>query len=45
VNDALAYFVQLQLMFGLAGGALLLIASFFVRRALRKRREGTAASA
>jgi hypothetical protein len=44
VSNALAYFVKLQLGLGLAGGALLLLGSFFVRRALRKRREGAAAA-
>lgn len=43
INNALAFFVQLQLGFGLIGGALLLVGSFFVRRALRTRREGGAA--
>jgi hypothetical protein len=43
VNDALAYFVKLQLGFGLVGGILLLVASFFVRRMWRKRRETGAA--
>lgn len=37
VNDALAYFVKLQLGLGLAGGAFLLLASFLVRRVWRKR--------
>jgi hypothetical protein len=39
VNDALAYFVKLQLTFGVLGGAFLLVVSFFVRRLVRKRRE------
>jgi hypothetical protein len=39
VNDALAYFVKLQLTFGVLGGAFLLLVSFFVRRLVRKRRE------
>ena len=39
VNDALSYFVKLQLVSGLVGGVFILAASFFVRRALRKRRE------
>jgi hypothetical protein len=43
INNALAFFVQLQLGFGLAGGAVLLIGSFVLRRALRKRRDGGAA--
>jgi hypothetical protein len=42
VDDALSYFVRVQIAFGLGGGALLLVASFFFRRALRKRREGAA---
>jgi hypothetical protein len=43
INNALAFFVQLQLGFGLVGGALLLVGSFLVRRALRKRGQGGAA--
>lgn len=43
VNDALAYFVKLQLTFGVLGGVFILIASFVIRRMLRKRREATAA--
>jgi hypothetical protein len=39
VNDALAYFVKLQLVAGLVGGGLLLLGSFLFRRMLRKRRE------
>lgn len=42
VNDALAYFVKLQLVSGLVGGAFILVASFFVRRMLRKRRDARA---
>ena len=42
VDDALSYFVKVQLAFGLGGGVLLLLASFFIRRALRKRHEGSA---
>ena len=43
VNDALAYFVKLQLTFGILGGVLLLLGSFLFRRMLRKRREASAA--
>jgi hypothetical protein len=39
VNDALAYFVKLQLIFGVLGGSFLLAVSFFLRRVVRKRRE------
>ena len=42
VTNALSYFVKLQLVSGLLGGVLLLVASFLVRRMLRKRREGRA---
>jgi hypothetical protein len=45
VNDALAYFVKLQLIFGVLGGSILLLGSFLFRRMLRKRREATAPSA
>lgn len=44
VNDALAYFVKLQLTFGLLGGATILLVSFLFRRMLRRRRETSAAS-
>lgn len=44
INNALAFFVKLQIAFGLVGGALLLVGSFLVRRALRKRGEGAAAA-
>ena len=44
VNDALAYFVKLQLGFGIAGGVCLLLASFLIRRMLRKRRESRPAT-
>jgi len=39
VTNALAYFVKLQLISGLIGGALILLVSFLLRRTLRKRRE------
>jgi len=39
VTNALAYFVKLQLISGLIGGAFILVVSFFLRRMLRKRRE------
>ncbi len=42
VTNALSYFVKLQLVSGLIGGALLLILSFLLRRMLRKRREARA---
>ncbi len=42
VNNALAYFVKLQLLFGLIGGVVLLLGSFVVRRSWRKRREARA---
>lgn len=42
VTNALGYFVKLQLVSGLIGGALLLLVSFLFRRMLRKRREGRA---
>ncbi len=45
VNNALAYFVKLQLVSGAIGGALLLLASFLVRRLLRQRREARSAPA
>ena len=43
VNDALAYFVKLQLGLGLVGGLFILLASFIFRRMWRKRREASAA--
>jgi hypothetical protein len=42
VTAALGDFVKLQLGAGIAGGAILLLASFFFRRTLRKRREARA---
>jgi hypothetical protein len=39
VTNALAYFVKLQLLCGLLGGAFILAMSFLFRRMLRKRRE------
>ncbi len=39
VSEALHYFVKLQLTAGAIGVALVLLASFLVRRALRRRRE------
>jgi hypothetical protein len=45
VNDALAYFVKLQLTFGILGGIALLLGSFLFRRMLRRRREASAANA
>lgn len=42
VNEALSYFVKLQLTAGIVGGALLLLLSFVIRRTLRKRREARA---
>ena len=44
VTDALAYFVELQLVLGLIGGAFILLMSFLFRRMLRKRREARVAS-
>lgn len=44
VSNALAYFVKLQIIFGLVGGSLLLVGSFLVRRALRRRHDGGAAA-
>jgi hypothetical protein len=43
VNDALAYFVKLQLGLGLIGGVFILLASFLLRRVWRKRREANTA--
>jgi hypothetical protein len=43
VTEALAYFVKLELFAGLAGGSLILLVSFFIRRMLRKRREARTA--
>jgi hypothetical protein len=42
VTNALSYFVKLQLVSGVLGGAFLLVVSFFFRRMLRKRREARA---
>ena len=39
VNNALAYFVKLQLVAGVVGGGAILVGSFFFRRMLRKRRD------
>jgi hypothetical protein len=39
VTNALAYFVKLQLISGLIGGAFILVVSFLLRRMLRKRRD------
>ena len=44
VNNALAYFVKLQLVSGVIGGGFILAASFLVRRMLRKRREARTAT-
>lgn len=44
VNNALAYFVQLQLTFGLLGGVLVLAFSFALRRMWRKRKEASSAA-
>jgi hypothetical protein len=43
VTNALAYFVKLQLVFGLLGGGLILLMSFLFRRMLRRRREARTA--
>ena len=43
VAEALTYFVQLQLVSGLIGGAFLLVVSFLFRRTLRKRKEARTA--
>jgi hypothetical protein len=46
VDNALSYFVKVQLGAGLVGGVMFLVGSFFFRRMLRKRREaGTSAGA
>lgn len=42
VSEALRYFVELQLVAGLIGGAFILLVSFLFRRMLRKRREARA---
>jgi hypothetical protein len=42
VNNALAYFVKLELGFGIFFGVLVLLGSFLFRRVLRKRREASA---
>ena len=39
VDNALSYFVKVQLGAGLVGGVVFLVGSFFFRRMLRKRRE------
>jgi hypothetical protein len=39
VSNALAYFVKLQLVSGLIGGAFIVLVSFFIRRALQRRRD------
>ena len=39
VDNALSYFVKVQLAAGLVGGVVFLVGSFFFRRTLRKRRE------
>jgi len=44
VNNALAYFVKLELGFGIFFGALVLAGSFLIRRILKKRREASALS-
>lgn len=43
VNDALSYFVKLELFAGVLGGAFILLVSFLFRRMLRKRREARTA--
>ena len=42
VNDALAYFVKLQLFAGVVGGGIILLLSFFLRRMWRKRQQARA---
>jgi hypothetical protein len=42
VTNALTYFVKLQLISGLIGGALIVLVSFLIRRMLRKRRDARA---
>lgn len=44
VNNALAYFVKLQLVSGVIGGGFILATSFLFRRMLRKRREARTAT-
>jgi hypothetical protein len=44
VDNALSYFVKVQLGAGLVGGVVFLIGSFFFRRMLRKRREARTAT-
>jgi hypothetical protein len=39
VDNALSYFVKVQLGAGLIGGVVFLVGSFFFRRTLRQRRE------
>ena len=43
VTNALAYFVKLQLISGVIGGAFIVLVSFLFRRMLRKRREARTA--
>ena len=43
VTEALAYFVELELFAGVAGGVFILLMSFLFRRMLRKRREARTA--
>jgi hypothetical protein len=43
VTEALAYFVKLELVAGIVGGAFILLVSFLFRRMLRKRREARVA--
>ena len=43
VTNALTYFVKLQLISGLIGGAFILLVSFLFRRTLRKRKEARTA--
>lgn len=44
VNNALAYFVKLELILGLVGGTSFVVISFLVRRFWRKRRARATAS-
>ena len=39
VDNALSYFVKVQLGAGLVGGVMFLVGSFFFRRMLRRRRD------
>jgi hypothetical protein len=43
VTEALAYFVKLELVAGIVGGAFILLVSFLLRRLLWKRREARVA--